>query len=166
MTVRKHKIELTVNGEKLQRQVEPRLLLCDFLRYDLRLTGTHVGCAHGVCGACTVSINGATARSCLTFAVQMDGAVIETVESLAPRGPLSAIQQAFHEHHALQCGFCTPGFLLSTRELLARHPDPSEEIIRTGLRGNLCRCTGYVNIVRAVRAAAGKLKEEGASGDG
>jgi len=156
----RHKIELTVNGKKLQRLVEPRLLLSDFLRYELRLTGTHVGCAHGVCGACTVSINGSTARSCLTFAVQMDGAVIETVESLAPRGPLSLIQQAFHEHHALQCGFCTPGFLLSTREFLARYPDPSDETVRMALRGHICRCTGYVNIVRAVRAAAAKLKEE------
>jgi len=161
MAPTRHKIELTVNGERLQRHVEPRLLLSDFLRYELRLTGTHVGCAHGVCGACTVSINGSTARSCLTFAVQMDGAVIETVESLAPRGPLSALQQAFHEHHALQCGFCTPGFLMSARELLARDPDPSEESIRMALRGNLCRCTGYVNIVRAVRAAAAKLKGEG-----
>ena len=162
MTPRTHKIELTVNGKKLQRHVESRLLLSDFLRYELRLTGTHVGCAHGVCGACTVSINGCTARSCLTLAVQMDGAVIETVESLAPGGPLSAIQQAFYEHHALQCGFCTPGFLMSTRELLARHPDPSDETVRMALRGNICRCTGYVNIVRAVRAAARKLMEEGA----
>jgi len=163
MTQRKHKIELTVNGKKVQRHVESRLLLSDFLRYELRLTGTHVGCAHGVCGACTVSINGSTARSCLTFAVQMDGAVIETVESLAARGPLSIIQQAFYEHHALQCGFCTPGFLMSTREFLARCPDPSEESVRMALRGHICRCTGYVNIVRAVRAAARKLKEEGVS---
>jgi len=162
MTSEKLPIELTVNGQKLRRLVEPRLLLCDFLRNELRLTGTHVGCEHGVCGACTVAINGSTARSCLTFAVQMDGAVIETVESLAARGPLSAIQQAFYENHALQCGFCTSGILMSTRELLARDPDPSEETIRAALRGHLCRCTGYVNIVRAIRAAARKLKE----GDG
>jgi len=165
MTAGKHKIELTVNGRRLQRDVEPRLLLSDFLRGELRLTGTHVGCGHGVCGACTISINGSTARSCLTFAIQMDGAVIETVESLAPRGPLSVIQQAFHEHHALQCGFCTPGFLMSTRELLARDPDPSEDTIRRALSGHICRCTGYVHIVRAVRAAARKLAEEGARDD-
>jgi carbon-monoxide dehydrogenase small subunit len=157
MNAGKRRIDLTVNGRKIQRDVEPRLLLSDFLRSELRLTGTHVGCAHGVCGACTVSVNGSTARSCITFAVQMDGAVIETVESLAPRGPLSVIQQAFHEHHALQCGFCTPGFLMTARELLARDPDPSEQTIRTALSGNICRCTGYVHIVRAVRAAARKL---------
>jgi len=159
MSAAKHRIALTVNGRKIVREVEPRLLLSDFLRSELRLTGTHVGCGHGVCGACTVSINGSTARSCLTFAIQMDGAVIETVESLAPRGPLSVIQQAFHEHHALQCGFCTPGFLMTARELLARDPDPSEETIRTALSGNICRCTGYVHIVRAIRAAARKLAE-------
>ena len=157
MNIGIRRIDLTVNGRKIQRDVEPRLLLSDFLRSELRLTGTHVGCAHGVCGACTVSVNGSTARSCITFAVQMDGAVIETVESLAPRGPLSIIQQAFHEHHALQCGFCTPGFLMTARELLARDPDPSEQTIRTALSGNICRCTGYVHIVRAVRAAARKL---------
>jgi aerobic carbon-monoxide dehydrogenase small subunit len=157
MNAGKRRIDLTVNGRKIQRDVEPRLLLSDFLRSELRLTGTHVGCAHGVCGACTVSVNGSTARSCITFAVQMDGAVIETVESLAPRGSLSVIQQAFHEYHALQCGFCTPGFLMTARELLARDPDPSEQTIRTALSGNICRCTGYVHIVRAVRAAARKL---------
>jgi carbon-monoxide dehydrogenase small subunit len=159
MNAGKRRIDLTVNGRKIQQEVEPRLLLSDFLRSELRLTGTHVGCAHGVCGACTVSVNGSTARSCITFAVQMDGAVIETVESLAPRGPLSVIQQAFHEHHALQCGFCTPGFLMTTRELLACDPDPSEQTIRAALSGNICRCTGYVHIVRAVRAAARKLAE-------
>jgi carbon-monoxide dehydrogenase small subunit len=161
----KRRIDLTVNGKRITREVEPRLLLSDFLRGELRLTGTHVGCAHGVCGACTVAINGSTARSCLTFAVQMDGAVIETVESLAaPRGPLSVIQQAFHEHHALQCGFCTPGFLMNTRELLAHDPDPSEQTIRAALSGNICRCTGYVNIVRAVRAAARKLADQATDG--
>lgn len=159
MTTAKVSIEVTVNGRKVRRDVEPRLLLSDFLRTELRLTGTHVGCGHGVCGACTISVNGNTARSCLLFAVQMDGAVIETVESLAPRGPLSVIQQAFHEHHALQCGYCTPGILMTTRELLARDPDPSEQTIRSALSGHICRCTGYVHIVRAVRAAAQKLAE-------
>jgi aerobic carbon-monoxide dehydrogenase small subunit len=165
MTARKHSIEVAINGRTIQREVESRLLLSDFLRSELRMTGTHVGCEHGVCGACTISINGSTARSCLTFAVQMHGAVIETVESLARHGPLSVIQQAFHEHHALQCGFCTPGFLMSTRELLAHDPDPSEEAIRTALSGHICRCTGYVHIVRAVRAAARKLAEGISDGD-
>jgi carbon-monoxide dehydrogenase small subunit len=142
-----------------KREVEPRVLLCDFLRYELRLTGTHVGCAHGVCGACTVSIDGNTARSCLTLAVQADGANIETVEALASGRELSVIQQAFYEHHALQCGFCTPGFLMTARELLARDPEPSEQTIRRALSGNICRCTGYVHIVRAIQAAARRLAE-------
>lgn len=159
MTTEKVSIEVTVNGRKVRRDVEPRLLLSDFLRAELRLTGTHVGCGHGVCGACTISVDGNTARSCLLFAVQMDGAAIETVESLAPRGPLSVIQQAFHEHHALQCGYCTPGILMTTRELLARDPDPSEQTIRSALSGHICRCTGYVHIVRAIQAAAQKLAE-------
>jgi aerobic-type carbon monoxide dehydrogenase small subunit (CoxS/CutS family) len=159
MTAEKLPIEVTVNGRMFKREVEPRVLLCDFLRYELRLTGTHVGCAHGVCGACTVSIDGNTARSCLTLAVQADGAIIETVEALAPRGELSVIQQAFHEHHALQCGFCTPGFLMTARELLAGDPEPSERTIRRALTGNICRCTGYVNIVRAIQAAARRLAE-------
>lgn len=152
-----HSIELTINGKTVRRRVEPRLLLADFLRGELRLTGTHVGCAHGVCGACTVSVNGSTARSCLIFAIQMNGANIETVESLADGESLSILQQAFHEHHALQCGFCTPGFLMAARELLERDPDPSEATIRSSLTGQLCRCTGYVNIVRAIRAAAREL---------
>jgi carbon-monoxide dehydrogenase small subunit len=159
MTAERLPIEVTVNGRMFKREVEPRVLLCDFLRYELRLTGTHVGCAHGVCGACTVSIDGNTARSCLTLAVQADGGIIETVEALAPRGELSVIQQAFHEHHALQCGFCTPGFLMTARELLAGDPEPSERTIRRALTGNICRCTGYVHIVRAIQAAARRLAE-------
>jgi aerobic-type carbon monoxide dehydrogenase small subunit (CoxS/CutS family) len=159
MTAEMLSIEVTVNGRMIRREVEPRVLLCDFLRYELRLTGAHVGCAHGVCGACTVSIDGNTARSCLTLAVQADGAIVETVEALAPRGELSVIQQAFHEHHALQCGFCTPGFLITARELLARDPEPSEETVRRALSGNICRCTGYVHIVRAIQAAARRLAE-------
>jgi aerobic carbon-monoxide dehydrogenase small subunit len=159
MTAEKLPIEVTVNGRMFKREVEPRLLLCDFLRYELRLTGTHVGCAHGVCGACTVSIDGNTARSCLTLAVQADGANIETVEALASGRELSVIQQAFYEHHALQCGFCTPGFLMTARELLTRDPEPSEQTIRRALSGNICRCTGYVHIVRAIQAAARRLAE-------
>jgi aerobic-type carbon monoxide dehydrogenase small subunit (CoxS/CutS family) len=151
-------VRMSVNGRKIERRVEPRLLLADFLRSELRLTGTHVGCAHGVCGACTVLINGNTGRSCIAFAVQMEGASIETVESLAGNGPLSPLQEAFHEHHALQCGFCTPGFLMTANQLLKRNPDPTEQEIRRALAGNLCRCTGYVNIVKAVKAAARKMR--------
>lgn len=159
MTSEKHRIKTTVNNCTYECHVEPRRLLADFLRQDLRLTGTHIGCAHGVCGACTVLLDGRTARSCLTFAVQADGREVLTVESLAPDGPLHAIQQAFHECHALQCGFCTPGFLMSTYQLLSENEVPSEEQIRTALAGNLCRCTGYVNIIRAVKTAAQALRD-------
>ncbi|MEX0923748.1 MAG: (2Fe-2S)-binding protein [Rhodovibrionaceae bacterium] len=162
MMAPRHKIRTRVNGRIVEREVEPRMLLADFLRHELRLTGTHVGCAHGVCGACTISLDGRTARSCLTFAVQADGAEIETVEALAPDGPLDTIQSAFHEHHALQCGYCTPGFLMSVRQLLREEPDPNEARIRIALAGNLCRCTGYVNIVKAVQTAAKRLREESA----
>ena len=158
MSVAKVRVRLTVNGERIEREVEPRLLLADFLRYELQLTGTHVGCAHGVCGACTIVVNGRTARSCLAFAAQMEGAVIETIESLAPEGPLTPLQQAFHEEHALQCGFCTPGMILTARQFLAENPAPSDEEIRKAIAGNLCRCTGYVHIVRAIRSAAGKMR--------
>lgn len=150
---------MTVNGRRYERMVAPRLLLVDFLRNDLRLTGTHVGCAHGVCGACTILIDGRAARSCLAFAVQLNGADIRTVESLAPEGPLNPIQQAFHEHHALQCGYCTPGFLIAVTQLLADNPDPSDKEIRRALAGQICRCTGYVNIVRAVQSAAKRVRE-------
>jgi carbon-monoxide dehydrogenase small subunit len=152
-------VRMSVNGRTVERHVEPRMLLSDFLRGELNLTGTHVGCAHGVCGACTIMIDGQAGRSCLAFAVQMEGATIETVESLAGNGPLTALQQAFHENHALQCGFCTPGFLMSATQLLKRNPDPNDKDIRRALAGNICRCTGYVNIVRAVKAAARKLNE-------
>ena len=158
MTETRHRIKTRVNGRAVEREVEPRMLLADFLRRELRLTGTHIGCAHGVCGACTISLDGRTARSCLTFAVQADGAEIETVEALTPDGPLDTIQAAFHEHHALQCGYCTPGFLMSVRQLLREDPDPDEERIRIALAGNLCRCTGYVNIVKAVQTAAKRLR--------
>jgi aerobic-type carbon monoxide dehydrogenase small subunit (CoxS/CutS family) len=152
-----HSITVQVNGRARTGRVEARLLLADFLRHDLGLTGTHVGCAHGVCGACTVMLDGRTARSCLTLAVQTDGSIIETVESLAAGGELSVLQQEFHRHHALQCGFCTPGMLISATLLLRQTRDPDEATIRAALSGNLCRCTGYVNIIRAVRAAAGRL---------
>ncbi|HZM41450.1 MAG TPA: (2Fe-2S)-binding protein [Acidimicrobiales bacterium] len=156
-----HEVVLTVNGVARAVRVPARRLLSDVLRHDLRLTGTHVGCEHGVCGACTVVVDGEPVRSCLTFAVMVDGAEVTTVEGLAgPDGELSPVQQAFRECHGLQCGFCTPGFLLLTRDLLARDPDPSDDEIAEALGGNLCRCTGYVNIVRSVRRAA-ELAGEG-----
>ena len=151
-------VSLTVNGRRYTRTVEPRLLLSDFLRHELGLTGTHVGCEHGVCGACTVLVDDQPARSCLMLAVQADGAEIMTVEGLAP-GPdtLHPIQEAFWEAHGLQCGFCTPGFLLTSLVLLRDTPRPTEAQIRTALSGNLCRCTGYQNIVNAVQLAAERL---------
>lgn len=152
---------VTVNGTLHQAAVEPRRLLSDFLREDLGLTGTHVGCEHGVCGACTVLINGRAARSCLTFAVQCDGAEITTIEGLSPADGLNPIQQAFHEQHALQCGFCTPGFIVSAHAFLQEHPAPTDAEIREALSGNLCRCTGYQNIIAAVRQAAGASDPEG-----
>ena len=147
-------IRLRVNGTALEREVEPRRLLADFLREDLGLTGTHVGCEHGVCGACTVLLDGDSARSCLTLAVQADGGTVETVEGLGRVDSLHPLQRAFREHHALQCGFCTPGMLMTTLDLLRKHPSPTESEIRDGLSGNLCRCTGYAHIVNAVRSAA------------
>ena len=147
-------ITLTVNDARYERQVEPRRLLSDFLRDELRLTGTHVGCEHGVCGACTVLVDGDSIRSCLTFAVQCDGASIRTVEGLGEIGALDPLQESFRKHHALQCGFCTPGMLMTAMDLLAKYPLVTDAEIREGLSGNICRCTGYVNIVRAVREAA------------
>jgi aerobic-type carbon monoxide dehydrogenase small subunit (CoxS/CutS family) len=146
-------VELTVNGRRYREEVEPRLLLSDFLRHTLGLTGTHVGCEHGVCGACTVRLDGLATRSCLTLAVQADGAEIETVEGLALNGELTALQRAFHEHGALQCGFCTPGMLMAAVDLLARGRPTREEIVDM-LSGQLCRCTGYEPIVRAIEQAA------------
>lgn len=151
-------IKVTVNGEEYCRQVEPRRLLSDFLREDLDLSGTHVGCEHGICGACTVLFNGQTARSCLMFAIQADGAEITTVEGLAIDGQLHPLQQGFWENHGLQCGFCTPGFLISAYELLERKPNPTEEEVRIGLSGNMCRCTGYKQIVDSVLDAAEKMR--------
>ncbi len=146
-------IKVIVNGVGYERTVEPRLLLADFLRHTLSLTGTHVGCEHGVCGSCTVLLDGDSVRSCLLFAVQADGARIETVESLGTIHRMNPLQQAFHEHHALQCGFCTPGMLMTATDLIRKYPLATDDDIREGLSGNLCRCTGYEHIVRAVRAA-------------
>ena len=145
---------LNVNGTEYERTIEPRLTLADFLREELGLTGTHLGCEHGVCGACTVLFDGQPVRSCIMFAVQAEGHAIQTVESLAHDGELHPIQQAFWEHSALQCGFCTPGFLLTAVEFLTRNPQPTEDEIREALSGNLCRCTGYQSIIAAVKAAA------------
>jgi aerobic-type carbon monoxide dehydrogenase small subunit (CoxS/CutS family) len=153
-------ITLIVNGVERSCRIEPRLLLSDFLRGELGLTGTHVGCEHGICGACTVLLNGDSVRSCLLFAVQLDGQSIETVESLGTPQNLHPLQDAFRECHALQCGFCTPGMLMSALDLLQKEPLATDEGIREGLSGNLCRCTGYVNIVRAVRAAASLRTQE------
>lgn len=149
-------ITVTVNGTAQAADVEPRLLLADFLRENLDLTGTHVGCEHGICGACTVLMNGDSVRSCLTFAVQADGAEVETVESLGRIDELGPLQQAFREKHALQCGFCTPGMLMTATDMLRKYPLETDDDIRDGLSGNICRCTGYQNIVAAVRSAADK----------
>jgi aerobic-type carbon monoxide dehydrogenase small subunit (CoxS/CutS family) len=146
-----HPIAMTVNGTRHERAVEARLLLSDFLRHDLGLTGTHVGCEHGVCGACTVLLDGQAVRSCLVFAVQADGRSVETVESLAADGALDPLQTAFHDAHGLQCGFCTPGILMTLVPYLREHPAPSEAEIREAISGNLCRCTGYANVVKAVQ---------------
>jgi len=142
-----------------ERAVEPRLLLADFLRHALALTGTHVGCEHGICGACTVTVNGDSMRSCLLFAVQLDGASVVTVEGLGTVSNLNPLQESFREHHALQCGFCTPGMLMTATDLMRKYPLATDDEIREGLSGNLCRCTGYEHIVQAVRAAVDAAKE-------
>jgi carbon-monoxide dehydrogenase small subunit len=157
----RHRIKLTVNGTHHEREVEARLTLADFLRHELGLTGTHLGCEHGVCGACTVLIDGRSARSCLTFAVQADAHDLITVEGLADQktGELNALQQAFRDQHGLQCGFCTPGMLITLTELLRDNRDPTESDVREALSGNLCRCTGYAGIVAAALDAARRLRE-------
>ena len=152
-------VSMTVNGEPAAAQVEPRTLLSDYLREYLDLTGTNIGCEHGVCGACTVRVDGKIVRSCITFAVQCEGGSVITIEGLGNSESLHPIQQAFREEHGLQCGYCTPGFVLTTQALLAANPDPSEQEIREFLSGNICRCTGYVGIVNAVRKAAALLRE-------
>ena len=153
-------LTLTVNGTRYSRAVEPRCLLSDFIRHDLGLTGTHVGCEHGVCGMCTVLIDGQTARTCLTFAVQVDGAEITTVEALGTPAKLHPLQQAFWEKHGLQCGYCTPAMLLTAVELLSNNPNPTRSEIGEAMSANLCRCTGYQTIVDAVESAAAAMKGE------
>jgi aerobic-type carbon monoxide dehydrogenase small subunit (CoxS/CutS family) len=152
------RIGVEVNGARREAEVEPRTLLSDFLRHDLGLTGTHVGCEHGVCGACTVQLDGEPVRACLMFAVQADGRMVRTVEDLAGEEGLHPLQRAFHEQHGLQCGFCTPGFLMSLEPFLRDNPEPTETEIREALSGNLCRCTGYEGIVAAVQQAAAELR--------
>jgi carbon-monoxide dehydrogenase small subunit len=155
----KRRISLTVNGKLLEGEAEPRTSLADFLRDDLALTGTHIGCEHGVCGACTIIMGGQAVRSCLTLAVQAEGAELMTVEGLLDENQhLHPIQEAFIEEHGLQCGFCTPGFLMSTYELLQNNPSPSDDDIKEALGGNICRCTGYQSIIKSVRLAAQKLQ--------
>ena len=153
-------IELTVNGRLIRETVEPRLLLTDFLRHRLGLTGTHVGCEHGVCGACTVLLDGMSVRGCCVLAVQADGGRVETVESLAGRGPLTALQESFRSHHALQCGFCTPGILMAATELLSRGTPTRGDIVDM-LSGHLCRCTGYTPIIDAIEACVESTHAEG-----
>jgi aerobic-type carbon monoxide dehydrogenase small subunit (CoxS/CutS family) len=149
-------IAIEVNGERYERDVAARSLLVHFLRDELQLTGTHIGCDTGNCGACTVILDGQPVKSCMLLAVQADGASVRTVEGLAPNGELTPLQRSFNEHHALQCGYCTPGMLMSATALLERNPRPTEEDVRYALQGNICRCTGYVNIVEAVVAAGGE----------
>jgi aerobic-type carbon monoxide dehydrogenase small subunit (CoxS/CutS family) len=151
-----HTIAVTVNGEQYEREIEARKLLVHLIRDDLDLTGTHVGCDTGNCGACTILLNGTAVKSCMLLAPQADGSEITTVEGLAPNGELTPLQQAFSEHHGLQCGYCTPGMLISATYLLSHTPKPTDEDIRRGIQGNICRCTGYVNIVNAIRAASGQ----------
>lgn len=148
------RIALTVNGTPVEGDVEPRVSLADFLRETLRLTGTHLGCEHGVCGACTVLVDGAAVRACLMFAVQAHGSQVTTVEGLAPEGELTDLQRAFQAHHALQCGYCTPGFLTTAHAFLQENPNPTEHEVRAAVSGNVCRCTGYIGIVQAILATA------------
>ena len=155
------KVTLTVNGQSYSREVESRLLLVDFIRHELLLTGTHVGCEHGVCGACTVLLDGAAVRACLLLAVQANGKVIETVEGLADGDKLNPLQEAFRDNHGLQCGFCTPGMLMTLTEFLREQPNPTEDEVREAISGNLCRCTGYQAIVAAALDAAKRLAKTG-----
>ncbi|MBV9533413.1 MAG: (2Fe-2S)-binding protein [Bradyrhizobium sp.] len=157
----RHRVRFTLNGETVERACEPRMLLTDFIRHEIGATGTHVGCEHGVCGACTVNIDGQSARACLTLALQVEGCEVRTVESLVDmQGCLGVLQSAFHRHHALQCGFCTAGILMSLDALFARHSDADEAKIRDVLTGHLCRCTGYAPIIKAALEAAAELRGE------
>jgi carbon-monoxide dehydrogenase small subunit len=155
-----HEVTLTVNGESVTRSVEARMLLVHFIREDLSLTGTHIGCDTTSCGACTVLVNGKPVKSCTVFAVQAEGAEVETIESVAAGGALHPLQEGFWEKHGLQCGYCTPGMIMTAKEFLVRNPNPTEDEIRRGISGNLCRCTGYNKIVEAIQYAAEKLQAD------
>ena len=159
-TITQVPVEVTVNGKLCSEEVEPRMLLVDFIRENLNLTGTHIGCETTYCGACTILLNGASVKSCTLFAVQADKGKILTVEGLAQDGELAPVQQAFADNHGLQCGYCTPGFLLSTQQLLERNPDPDEKEIRKAIAGNTCRCTGYQNIFKAIQATARQKRKK------
>jgi aerobic carbon-monoxide dehydrogenase small subunit len=161
----KKAISINVNQTAHRHEVEPRLLLVHYLREVLGLTGTHIGCETSICGACTVIVNGQSVKSCTMFAVQADGASVTTIEGMAVNGHLHPVQEGFWEQHGLQCGYCTPGMIMAAAQILERNPDPSEEEIRHGLEGNLCRCTGYQNIVAAVQHASRKMKGQAATGD-
>ena len=156
----RRRIKLAINGSAVEREVETRMTLADFLRIELELTGTHLGCEHGVCGACTVLVNGQSVRSCLMLAVQANGREVTTVEGLAVGGALNPLQQAFWENHGLQCGFCTPGMLMTLTEFLEHNPDPTEAQVRDAISGNICRCTGYQSIVASALAAARAMREQ------
>jgi carbon-monoxide dehydrogenase small subunit len=156
----RHTVKMSVNGEAVEREVEARTLLVHFLREDLALTGTHIGCDTSNCGACTVLVDGVAVKSCTLFAVQAEGAEIETIEALAAGGALHPLQEGFWEKHGLQCGYCTPGMIMSAKDLLAKNPDPTEDEIRHGISGNLCRCTGYNKIVEAIQYAAEKIRDQ------
>ncbi|BDB30277.1 MULTISPECIES: (2Fe-2S)-binding protein [Cupriavidus] len=160
MTVHKIDVAVNVNGKTYERSIPTRMLLSDFLRNECHLTGTHVACEHGVCGACNVMLDGKTVRSCLTFAVQVQGAAVETVESLGTIEKLHPLQQAFWEKHGLQCGFCTPGMLMTAKELLSVNPNPTREEVAEAISGNLCRCTGYQTIVDAIMSAAETMRQQ------
>jgi carbon-monoxide dehydrogenase small subunit len=161
----KRAVSITVNGKTEQREIEPRMLLVHYLREELGLTGTHVGCETSICGACTVLLDGQSVKSCTLFAIQADGASVTTIEGIAANGQLHPVQEGFWEQHGLQCGYCTPGMIIAACQILERNPDPSEDDIRHGLEGNLCRCTGYQHIVDAVQYAARKIRSQ-ASGVG
>ncbi len=161
----KKAVSININGKTQNSEIEPRLLLVHYLRDVLGLTGTHVGCETSICGACTVMVNGEAVKSCTMFAIQADGANVTTIEGLAANGVLHPVQEGFWEKHGLQCGYCTPGMIVAAAQILERNPNPTDEEIRHGLEGNLCRCTGYQNIVEAVKYAASKGKTQAASGD-
>ena len=158
----KHTVTIEINGSSITREVDSRLLLVHFLREELEMTGTHIGCDTSHCGACTVLMDGRSVKSCTLFTLQADGKSLKTIEGMETGGKLHALQEGFHEEHGLQCGFCTPGMIMRAAELLEKNPNPSEEEIRWGISGNLCRCTGYVNIIKAVKYAAEKIQKEAA----